>query len=71
MPILFKIGKINSEDGKMPKVEFRKFENSIFNYRRDEKPLLPQIRKSTVLHETTLTRKVPSKIVHCYSLETL
>ena len=56
--ILFKIREaFNSEDGKMPKVEFRKFENSIFNYRRDEKPLLPQIRKSTVLHETIINPK--------------
>jgi hypothetical protein len=53
--VLFKIREaFNSADGKVPKVEFRKFENSIFNYTRDEKPLLPQIRKATVLHETII-----------------
>ena len=55
---MFKIREaFNSADGKVPKVEFRKFEDSVFNYTRDEKPLLPQIRKATVLHETIIDPK--------------
>ena len=56
--LLFKLrSAFKSKDGKVPKVQFRKFDESVFNYNRDKKPLLPQIRKSTVLHDTIIDSK--------------
>jgi hypothetical protein len=53
--LLFKIrSAFNSKNGKVPKVEFRKFEESIFNYNRDKKPLLPQVRVSKDLFNTII-----------------
>ena len=53
--LLFKVhSAFNSKSGKVPKVEFRKFEESIFNYNRDKKPLLPQVRVSKDLFNTII-----------------
>ena len=58
LDLLFKIRlALSRHDGKFPKVKVRKFEASIFNIHRDEKPPQPMWTKATDLYDTIVDPK--------------
>ena len=58
LDLLFKIRlALSRHDGKFPKVKVRKFEASIFNIHRDEKPPQPMWTKATDIYDTIVNPK--------------